>query len=41
MNRTEMIAVVAAVALASILVRLVIANRAFGERVNKISAKLF
>jgi len=41
MARSEIIATILLVALASVLVRLLIVNPAFGSQVNKVSAALF
>jgi hypothetical protein len=41
MSQKDMIALVLAVALASVLVRLLVAHPAFGEQINKVSAQLF
>lgn len=41
MGRSEMIALVLAVAVASVLIRLLAKHPLFGESVNRISQKLF
>jgi len=41
MNRTEIIVVILITALVSVLIRTLITNPVFGERVNKIAGSLF